>query len=155
MKITSKAFEQNQSIPSQYTCDGDNKSPELKFEDIPQGTKSLVLFVDDPDVPKDRRPDGIFDHWVLYDILPDTSTIPSNEFRGTPGANGRGTNVYVGPCPPDREHRYFFKLYAIDTKLGLPAGKTKKEIVEAMSGHIIEEAELMGRYDKLERTQGK
>ena len=148
MRITSPAFLDNETIPQVYTCDGENMSPELLFSNTPEGTKSLVLLMDDPDVPTSIRPDGIFDHWVMYDINPDTKSIATGHFEGHQGLNTSGRIGYTGPCPPDREHRYFFKLYALDRELGLPEGKTKKEIITAMNGHVIAEAVLMGRYNR-------
>jgi Raf kinase inhibitor-like YbhB/YbcL family protein len=148
MKITSTAFGENERIPSVYTCDGANTSPELRIDDVPSDAKSLVLLMDDPDVPKNLRPDGNFDHWVMYDIAPDTKVIPEGRFAGIEGNNGTGKIGYIGPCPPDREHRYFFKLYALDTKLDLPSGKSKKEIQDAILGHVLTSAELIGRYER-------
>ena len=148
MKITSDAFAANQSIPSVYTCDGSNISPVLEFTDVPSEAKSLVMLMDDPDVPKHLKPDGVFDHWVMYDIDPGTTVVPEDKFAGILGNNGAGKLGYTGPCPPDREHRYFFKLYALDVKLGLPEGKTKSEILHLIEGHVIAEAELIGRYDR-------
>jgi Raf kinase inhibitor-like YbhB/YbcL family protein len=148
MKLTSTAFTQNGTIPSVYTCDGSNTSPELSIADVPSGTRSLVLLMDDPDVPKNLKPDGVFDHWVMYDIDPSTEVIREGKFAGTLGVSGTGKPGYIGPCPPDREHRYFFKLYALNVKLNFPEGKTKSEIQTATLGHVIAEAELIGRYNR-------
>jgi len=152
MRLISSAFEQGGKIPSKYTCDGPNVSPPLRIEGIPGGTKSLVLIMDDPDVPKSIRQDGMWDHWVVYDIPPDLQEIP--EGQEPPGTHGKGTggnSNYFGPCPPDREHRYFFKLYALDTLLKLPAGSTKAQVERAMQGHILEKAELMGTYERVKK----
>lgn len=149
MKLTSPAFSHGKIIPSLYTCEGKNISPPLHISDVPSQAKSLVLICDDPDVPKRLRPDGIFDHWVLFNIPPTIHTIEEN--RPPPGIHGKNTNnqnSYYGPCPPDREHRYFFKLYALDRMLSLKEGATKPEVEAAMQGHIIAQAELMGRYEK-------
>lgn len=149
MNITSPAFGPNESIPSRYTCDGQGVNPPLEFSDAPTGAKSLVLLMDDPDVPKNLKPEGVFDHWVVYNMPPTTTSIAENSLTpGIQGKNGRGDTKYTAPCPPDREHRYFFKLYALDSELKLPAAPTKAEVETAMSGHILAQAELIGRYNK-------
>jgi Raf kinase inhibitor-like YbhB/YbcL family protein len=149
MKITSTAFEEGGKIPSKFTCEGVNTNPELQFSDIPSTTKTLVLILDDPDVPEFVRKEKMYDHWVVFNIPPSTTKIPENtQPAGTPGKNTGGGLNYQGPCPPDREHRYFFKLYALDTELPLPKGAGKSEVEKAMRGHIIAEAQLMGRYEK-------
>ncbi len=155
MRITSSAFEDGALIPSLYTCDGNRTlSPALSFTDVPEDTVSLVLIMDDPDVPKALRPDGVFDHWVLFNIPPETRGIPEGGTVGIAGANGRGEPAYAGPCPPPEyepsEHRYFFKLYALDSTLSFSEGVTKKEVEQAMEGHILQQAQLVGRY---QRTQ--
>lgn len=149
MKLTSQAFEHEGSIPPKHTCDGENISPPLSIEGVPEKAKSLALIMDDPDVPKNLREDGMWDHWVVFNIPPSTSEIP--EGQEPEGVHGKGTGNntdYYGPCPPDREHRYFFKLYALDTELDLKEGATKAEVERAMAGHIIEETQLMGRYER-------
>ncbi|MBV9159402.1 MAG: YbhB/YbcL family Raf kinase inhibitor-like protein [Candidatus Kaiserbacteria bacterium] len=150
--ITSSAFEQNGSIPSQYTCDGDQTPPPLSISGAPEGTKSFALIVIDPDVPKQVKPDGIFLHWLLFNIPAYTTTIGPTGSIGTSGANGMGKEGYVGPCPPKEyepsEHRYFFHLYALDTMLGLEAGVSEEEVRQAMEGHIVAEAQLIGKYKK-------
>lgn len=146
MKITSSAFQEGTIIPSLYTCEGKNTHPPLEISETPPNAKSLVLLMDDPDVPKTLRPDGMYDHWVLFNIAPSAHKI--TEQSGVHGKNTAGKNQYTGPCPPDREHRYFFKLYALDTLLDLPVGATKKEVEQAMDGHIIAQCQLMGRYEK-------
>lgn len=151
LTLSSPAFQPNQSIPSLYTCEGDNISPPLEWSDIPSGTISLVLLMDDPDVPKNLRADGMWDHWVLYNIPPFVMGLSENakDFSGAiQGVNTGGKIGYTGPCPPDREHRYFFKLYALDTTLSLPDRATKAQAEAAMKGHIIAQAELMGLYVK-------
>lgn len=148
MKLESKAFTASGMIPSLYTCDGQDISPELHWDTPPTGTQSLALIVDDPDAPG-----RIFVHWVLYDIPPEvrqlpqatdtTSTLPG---KGTQGKNDFGKLGYGGPCPPSGVHRYFFKLYALDRDLGLKSGATKAQLEAAMNGHILASAELIGRY---------
>jgi hypothetical protein len=105
--------------------------------------------MEDPDVPKNLRPDGMWDHWIVFNIPPDTREIPEGqEPRGTPGSGTKGNLDYFGPCPPDREHRYFFKLFALDRMLDLKEKAKKSELEKAMEGHILEKAELMGRYER-------
>jgi Raf kinase inhibitor-like YbhB/YbcL family protein len=148
MKITSPAFVHQGSIPTKYTCDGENISPELEFFEIPENSKSLALIMDDPDIPdfvKEDRGIEVFDHWVVFNMPADTKGIGEGQAEpGIVGLNSRGTNEYIGSCPPDREHRYFFRLYALDKELEL----SKDQLLKAMQGHIIETAELMGRYER-------
>ncbi len=149
MKLSSPAFKQGAIIPSRYTCEGANVSPPLEIEGVPGNAISLVLLMHDPDVPHHLRPDGNWDHWVVYNISPDLHSFP--EAQEPPGINGKttfGTHRYGGPCPPDREHRYFFNLYALDCMLTLPKDAGRKEVEKAMKGHILAQAELMGRYEK-------
>lgn len=149
MKLTSSAFGQGEKIPSIYTCDGKNVNPPLEITGLAQGALSLVLIMDDPDVPKNQRKDGMWDHWVVFNIPPDTRFIGENtEPEGTPGVGSNGETGYSGPCPPDREHRYFFKVFALDTQLDLPEKSTKTEVEKAMAGHVLFHAELMGRYER-------
>lgn len=150
MKLGSPAFEHEGTIPSKYTCDGENISPPLKVADVPEGAKSLVLIMDDPDVPKNLRPDGMWDHWLVWNIPPETTEIIEGQGpKGVIGKNTGGKFGYQGPCPPDREHRYFFKLYALDTILDLSMETTTKSDLEAaMQNHILSQAELMGRYNR-------
>ncbi len=149
MKLTSSVFAHKGKIPSRYTCDGDNTNPPLAISDVPSGAKSLALIMDDPDVPKEVREDGMWDHWVLFNLPANLGDISEGE--KPPGTHGKGTagNLdYFGPCPPDREHRYFFKLYALDKELDLPEKATKQQVEQAMEGHILEKAELIGRYER-------
>jgi hypothetical protein len=149
MHISSPAFGPNQTIPVRHTCDGEGVSPALDFSDIPGGTVSLVLIMEDPDVPASIRPDGMWDHWLVWNIPPDTPGVGEGEaLPGVSGQTTSNTESYVPPCPPDREHRYFFKLFALDTVLDLPAGTTKADLIAAMAGHVLAEAELVGRYDR-------
>ncbi|MGV2827305.1 YbhB/YbcL family Raf kinase inhibitor-like protein [Myxosarcina sp. GI1(2024)] len=152
MRLLSDSFSADGMIPSRYTCDGENISPALKWNDVPLETQSLALIVDDPDAPG-----TIFVHWVVYDLSPKTREIAEDvtpgesllEGRGTQGRNGFGNLGYGGPCPPDGIHRYFFKLYALDGPLGLAAGATKQEVEAAMEGHILAHSELTGRYERI------
>ncbi|MHB0969341.1 MAG: YbhB/YbcL family Raf kinase inhibitor-like protein [Thermoanaerobaculia bacterium] len=149
MKIESSAFKEGALIPQKFTCDGQDLSPALRFTDVPKDAKSLALVVDDPDVPPAVRADRNWDHWVVWNIPPATHDIGEGAPpKGIQGRNSWGKNVYGGPCPPDREHRYFFKLYALDTMLELPATAGKPELLAAMKGHVLEQAQLMGRYDR-------
>ncbi|MBL7056573.1 YbhB/YbcL family Raf kinase inhibitor-like protein [Candidatus Woesearchaeota archaeon] len=149
MKLISSAFEHNGKIPSEYTCDGEGVSPELIIETVPENTRSLAIIMDDPDVPKHIREDGMWVHWVVWNINPDTKNIArATEPEGVGGNSNFGKTGYGGPCPPDREHRYFFKLYALDSSLELKEGSTKEELEEAMSGHILEKTELVGLYER-------
>ncbi len=150
MKLTSSAFVQGEKIPSKYTCDGDNVNPPLEITGVPHEAKSLVLIMDDPDVPKNLREDGMWDHWVVFNIPPDTRMIEENsEPSGTSGLGTNDKTGYAGPCPPDREHRYFFKLFALDTQLDLPEKSTKADVENAMPGHVLSHAELMGTYERI------
>ena len=147
MKLTSSAFLHDQKIPAKYTCDGENVNPALDISEVPEGAQSLTLIMEDPDVPKNLRKNGMWDHWVVFNMPADLSEIQEgNEPRGTAGAGTNGETGYFGPCPPDREHRYFFKLFALDKKLDLPEKSTKADVENAMKGHILEQTELMGRY---------
>ncbi|MBI2659494.1 YbhB/YbcL family Raf kinase inhibitor-like protein [Candidatus Woesearchaeota archaeon] len=142
MKLTSPAFHHNGSIPSEYTCDGNDLSPELIISDVSPNAKSLVLISDDPDAPV-----GTWDHWIVFNIPPSTTSIPKcTEPKGTAGKNSWGRTGYGGPCPPSGTHRYFFKLYALDTMLNLPEGSNKKDIESTMQGHIVAQVQLMGTY---------
>ncbi len=142
MKIKSPEFEQNKFIPGKFTCDGADVNPPLIIENIPQQAKSLALIVEDPDAPR-----GIWVHWVVFDI-PVINRIEENSLPGKQGTTDSGGINYSGPCPPSGTHRYFFKIYALDKNLNLNEGITKEELEEAMSGHILEEAELIGLYKR-------
>jgi Raf kinase inhibitor-like YbhB/YbcL family protein len=149
MKIESPTFKDGKSIPRKYTCQGVDINPPLIVSEVPKEAKSLALIMDDPDVPERIRADRMWVHWVAYNIDPKTTEIQEGApSLGTQGKNTGGQNRYMGPCPPDREHRYFFKLYALDSKLSLKEGATKEELLKAMEGHILEEAQLMGRYEQ-------
>jgi Raf kinase inhibitor-like YbhB/YbcL family protein len=149
MKLTSSAFENEGKIPAKYTCDGANICPPLSISDVPSQAQSLVLIVEDPDVPKKIRQDGMWDHWVVFNMPPDVKKIDEGkEPIGTPGKGTSGETGYFGPCPPDREHRYFFRLYALDTNLELEEGTDKTAVENAMKEHIIDKDVLMGRYER-------
>jgi Raf kinase inhibitor-like YbhB/YbcL family protein len=140
LTISSPAFENNKLIPQKYTCDGDNVNPPLTIEGVPDETKSLVLIVDDPDAPM-----GTWDHWTVWNILP-TNKIEENTVPGTEGVNDSRKHSYGGPCPPWGTHRYFFKVYALDTKLDLNQNSRKKDVERAMQDHILAKGELVGLY---------
>ena len=142
MKISSSAVGHNQSIPAKYTCDGENINPPLEFFGIPKEARSLVLIVDDPDAPKET-----FVHWILFNI-PIIDKIMENSSAGIEGTNSDFKQGYIGPCPPSGVHRYFFKLYALDTMLDLKKGVKKYDLIKAMNGHIVAQAELIGLYKK-------
>jgi Raf kinase inhibitor-like YbhB/YbcL family protein len=142
LKLISTVFSHNGHIPSKYTCEGENINPPLKVENIPDATKTLALIVEDPDAAK-----GVFDHWILWNISPDEA-IAEGSKPGISGTNSFGKTGYGGPCPPSGEHRYFFRVYALDDVLGLLAGSKKEELLDAMKGHVLASAELMGVYQK-------
>lgn len=147
MQITSPNFASNGNLPSRYTCDDQDISPSLVWSDLPAKTQSLALIMEDPDAVK---PAGkVWDHWIVFNILPNTKEV--KEGQEPEGIHGLGTSnnlKYHGPCPPDGRHRYFFKLYALDTMLNLPEGSTKLQVEKAMEGHILEQAELIGLYQR-------
>ena len=149
MKLSSSVFRHEGKIPSKYTCDGENSSPHLIISDVPAGAKSLVLIMDDPDVPKNLRKDGLWVHWVVFNIPPAIREIPEGqEPEGIAGEGTAGNTGYYGPCPPNREHRYYFKLYALDQKLNLPEKTDKATLEREMEESIIEQAVLMGKYER-------
>lgn len=153
IQLSSTAFAEGDSIPMQYTCEADSLvSPPLRVLNAPADAKSLAVIVDDPDVPKQRVPTGVFTHWVLFNIPATTTDIAEGKAAGIAGANGAGQAAYAGPCPPKEylpsEHRYFFTVYALDSELGLSQGATKDQVLSAMQGHIIGQSHLMGRYQK-------
>lgn len=144
IKITSPAFAEGEMIPRKYTCDGDDISPPLQISDVPENTKALALIMDDPDAPV-----GGWDHWIVFNIPASISQINEGEEpQGTTGKNSWGRTGYGGPCPPSGTHRYFFKLYALDTMLDLEQGASKKKILKAMEGHILAQGKLMGKYKR-------
>jgi Raf kinase inhibitor-like YbhB/YbcL family protein len=154
MLLTSSAFKDHGDIPIKYTCEGKDVSPPLAWSNVPEGTKSLVLIVDDPDAPDPKAPKMVWDHWVLYNIPPDSThlnegVLPKELPAGTiEGLNSWKRTSFGGPCPPIGTHRYFHKLYALDTVLGDLGNPTKAKLEEAMKGHILGKAELIGLYQK-------
>lgn len=141
LKVSSPAFKDNGRIPAKYTCDGININPGLLVEDIPEQAHSLVLIMDDPDAPV-----GVWDHWIVWNIPANISVIAEDSVPGVEGLNDFNQHHYGGPCPPSGKHRYFFKLFALDTKLELSADTRKLELEKAMIGHIIAFGETMGVY---------
>ena len=154
LAISSSAFAPNAAIPSLYTCEGDDVSPPLAWSGVPAGTKSLALIVDDPDAPDPAAPKMTWVHWVLYDIPPTAGGLPEaikppDLPAGTrEGVNGWGRTGYGGPCPPIGRHRYFHKLYALDTVLPDVKRADTSALQKAMQGHILAEAVLIGTYQK-------
>ncbi len=157
MKLESPAFYPNDMIPPQYTCDGEQLSPPLHWSEVPAGTHSFVLIMDDPDaIAVIGR---VFDHWVLYDLpaeihqlpegVPTEATLANGGIHGLTTRQGYG---YLGPCPPTGIHSYYFKLFALDCFLQLEPGKTKADILQAIAGHVIASAELVGRYTRSTAT---
>ena len=143
LQLVSPVFKHNEFIPEKYTCDGKDINPPLLIENIPSGTKSMALIVDDPDAPA-----GTWVHWVVWNISPDTkemkeSSVPEGAQQGV---NDFRKHQYGGPCPPSGTHRYFFKLYALDTMLNLGSKAKKSDLEQAMKGHILEKTELVGRF---------
>lgn len=145
MEIISSAFAHNEAIPSKYTCDGENVNPPLSFSNVPNETKSLVLIVDDPDAPL-----GTWVHWTVWNMPPTTTEIPEKSVPAgaIEGQTSFGKPGYGGPCPPSGTHRYFFKLYALDTILSLDASSTKEDLEHAMKNHILSQRELIGLYKR-------
>jgi Raf kinase inhibitor-like YbhB/YbcL family protein len=156
MTLNSPAFKHNGHIPSKYTCEGEDISPPLAWDGVPQGTKSLVLIIDDPDAPDPKAPQRVWVHWVVYNLPPETKSLPENAGKaGLPqgaevGFNDFKKEEYGGPCPPIGRHRYFHKLYALDITLDL-SRPTKSQIEQAIKGHVLAEAELVGTYQKGDR----
>lgn len=155
LTLASGAFGSGGTIPERYTCDGENVSPPLSISGVPEGTKSLVIIMDDPDIPKvfkEERGIDSFDHWVMYGIDPATTEIKEGEVVGALGLNGSGREGYTGPCPPPQyeptEHRYIFKLYAFSGGLNFTKIPTKAEVLAAMDGSVLADAKLIGVYDR-------
>lgn len=143
MKIESPAFAQGEPIPTQHSRFGENKSPPLRFRDVPTQARSLVLIVDDPDAPN-----GLFTHWIVFNLDPTVEGLDEDwqVTNAREGNNSWNELGYGGPRPPNGEHRYFFRLHALDQKLDLPSGAARAEIDRALRGHVIAQAELMGRF---------
>lgn len=145
LSISSSAFAANDFFPKKYTCDGEDVNPPLEITGVPTNARSLALIVDDPDAPG-----GTWTHWTAWNISPETHEIPERSIPSgaVEGMTSFGKPGYGGPCPPSGAHRYFFKLFALDTMLDLPAGATRRELEQAMRGYAIEQAELMGKYQR-------
>jgi Raf kinase inhibitor-like YbhB/YbcL family protein len=148
IKLTSSVFSEGQKIPRQFTCDGINVSPPLEWTGVPKSAKTLAIVADDPDAPA-----GTWVHWVIYNVPADTmgmvENVPATEEVAGGGVQGKNDFEkigYGGPCPPSGTHRYFFKIYALDSELPLKAGATKSEVEKASEGHILARAQLMGTY---------
>lgn len=154
LRLTSSAFSDGGAIPAQHTCTGKDTSPPLAWSGVPVGTNSLVLIVDDPDAPDPKAPKMTWVHWVVYNIPPAVTAIPEGTSatalspQAQSGLNDWKRTGYGGPCPPIGRHRYFHKLYALDTVLTGLNTPTKKQVEAAMAGHILAKAELMGTYQK-------
>ncbi len=145
MQIKSSAFSHNEKIPAKYTCDGDDINPPLQFLDVPTETQSLVLISDDPDAPM-----GTWVHWIVWNIDPKITEIAQNSVPAgaVEGTTSFGKTSYGGPCPPSGVHRYFFKLYALDTVLDLPTSTTATDLEKTIGGHVLQSAELIGLYSR-------
>jgi Raf kinase inhibitor-like YbhB/YbcL family protein len=154
MELTSTAFKNDGRIPGKYTCEGEDLSPPLRWSGAPDGTKSFALIVDDPDAPDPAAPKMVYVHWVLYNLPAGTSSLDENASRSKlpdgviTGINDWKNAEWGGPCPPIGRHRYFFKLYALDTMLTGLSSPAKKDVENAMQGHILAQAQLMGTYQK-------
>jgi Raf kinase inhibitor-like YbhB/YbcL family protein len=152
-QLTSSVFKAGGPIPARFTCDADDVSPPLAWSGAPQATRSFALIVDDPDAPDPKAPKMVYVHWVLFDMPPDTTSLPEHTTSSNiPKGSKEGRNDwkklgYGGPCPPIGRHRYFFKLYALDTTLPDLKEPTKPQLESAMKGHILAQAELMGTYE--------
>ncbi len=152
MDLNSTAFEQGGGMPQQYTCEGDDLAPPLRWSGVPERALSLALIVDDPDAPDPAAPKTTWVHWVLFDIPPSATALPEGG-QPLPDGTREGSNDwrrtgYGGPCPPVGRHRYFFKLYALDTLLPALNKPTKAELERAMQGHVLAQAQLVGTYQK-------
>lgn len=151
LTVTSTAFKHEERIPEKYTCDGTDISPSLHWANVPEKTKSFVVIMDDPDAPV-----GTWDHWIVYNITAEIQSLPeaaSSEKKLPPksieGINSWKRNDYGGPCPPGGTHRYFFRVYALDAFLDIaPQKATRKNVIDAMKGHVLASGELMGKYSR-------
>ena len=151
-QLYSPAFKNRENIPSKYTCQGENVSPPLTWKGLPEKTQSLALVVEDPDAPDPANPKRVWDHWVLYNVPPEFKGF-KEDYGDLPAGSLQGINSwdkigYGGPCPPKGKHRYFFKLYALDTFLENLGKPTKKRLLEAMQGDVLGEAQLIGLYEQ-------
>ena len=146
LKVYSTVFSHNGHIPPEYTCDGKDINPPIEVDNIPAGTKTLALIMEDPDAPR-----GVFDHWLMWNISPNEA-IAEQTNPGITGTNDFGKTGYGGPCPPSGVHRYFFKIFALDVHLDLPAGSDKATLLHAMEDHILGQGEIVGLYQR-KKTQ--
>jgi len=151
LQLHSPVFTHQEEIPATYTCDGSDRSPPLSWSGVPEECESLVLIVDDPDAPDPEAPQMTWVHWLLYNLPPKSSGLPENVGEALPAGTLEGINDwkrtgYGGPCPPIGRHRYFHKLYALNTRLPDLKQPTRERLEEAMGGHILAEAVLMGTY---------
>jgi Raf kinase inhibitor-like YbhB/YbcL family protein len=144
LRISSPSFQQNETMPPEFTCDGEGTSPALRFSGAPAAAKSLVLIVVDPDVPRVIKPDGRYLHWALWDLSPGRTEIVQGQRAR--GLNENGAGGYIPACPPNGEHRYVFQLFAIDSVLGDARFSGEADLRRAMEGHVLDQAELVGRY---------
>jgi hypothetical protein len=144
LELSSSAFSHNEPIPQEHTCDGADEPPPLQWDGVPAAAETLALIVDDPDAPDPEAPQRTYVHWVVYDVPASATSLAG----GREGKNDWNRTGYGGPCPPIGRHRYFFKLYALDTRLGNLGEPTKAELEEAMRDHVLEQAELMGTYER-------
>lgn len=142
MKLISNAFKNGQEMPMEFTGEGENISPDLLWQEVPANTRSFVLIVDDPDAPSKT-----WVHWVLYNIPASVRQIERDSYKGSLGINSNGRVAYDGPMPPSGKHRYFFKLYALDSTINVSSNPTKEMVENAMKGHILAEGQLMGTYE--------
>jgi Raf kinase inhibitor-like YbhB/YbcL family protein len=156
LRLTSTAFVDGDAIPTRHTCEGDDVSPDLSWDGIPEGTQSLVLIIDDPDAPDPSAPRMVWDHWILYNLPPSAGGIPEAVTpEALPAGTGQGLNSwgnpgYGGPCPPVGRHRYFHRLYALDTVLPAELREpTKDDLLLAMDEHILAHTALVGTYERL------
>ena len=146
--LTSPAFDPNGSIPSKFTCEGTNVSPPLVWANAPDGTKSFALVIDDPDAPDPSAPKTTWVHWVVFNLPPTQTSVPEGFATTTQGLNDWQRANYGGPCPPIGRHRYVHKLYALDVELAGLSKPTKATLENAIAGHVLGKAELVGRYEK-------
>ncbi len=141
LTLTSSSFNQGESIPSKFSCDGNNINPELLISGAPEATVSFALIMDDPDAPA-----GDWVHWIVWNIPATTTMISENSVPGVVGLNSWNENKYSGPCPPSGTHRYYFKLYALDIEISLSNGAAKPDVEDAMQGHVLAQTSLIGTY---------
>ena len=149
MQLSSQAFSYGRPIPKKYSCQGVGISPPLSFSGVPKEAKSLALIVEDTDVPAHVREDGLWVHWIVYNLSPMVANLAEGaQIFAVQGLNTAGEIGYCPPCPPDAKHRYYFYVYALDVVLPEEEGVTKEQLLEAMEGHVLATAELMGTYEQ-------